>query len=304
VNYAVPVFFLHGAVVTHSKSGAKILVGGTCLKTFQRHRFPRYFRIQEAKQFTFETLSQHYGPVVDPGTWIAWTIQHAPRRLAQPVADLQSFGFVVNSEELQALIRFHDKTRLFPRRALLEDPRLIESILSIKIPSHITFHYATQILRKFRTAVSDPQLRLRIESEQYAKNTVRPYISGYTHLSAPWSSLLPIEKRALTALAALDDRASKEGTPLCPDEIAEMWPTPGARPMFVWNHRIGLGFVGPDDALEGHKSRVWIWRSGRLKRGVYDLQYWRGISGCSTAAVGRIEQLAFPDTEHDWPKSI
>ena len=287
--------FRKGAIVKHSRSGSRIVVGGTCLTTLQRQRFPPRFRIQKAKQATMDILRQHYRRVVHPGTWIQWVIEHAPKRLAQPVADLRSFGLVVNSKELEALIRFHDKTRLFPRRALIEDWRFIESVLSIKIPPHITFLYALHTLEKFGATARDPELRLRIESQQYMKREVLPFVHRYSDLTTLWRSLQPHEKRGFVALAALDGRASKQNVALCSDELTEMWPAPGIPPLFTWNNKIGLGFVGPADRLDGEKSHVWLWRSGRYRRGVYDLRYWRGISGCSMAAVHLIEELAFPD---------
>jgi hypothetical protein len=63
--------------------------------------------------------------------------------------------------------------------------------------------------------------------------------------------------------------------------------------MFVWNPRIGLGFVGKDDVFEPPKAYVWLWRSGRYRKEIYCLDYWRGVIGCSLEAVEQLEELAF-----------
>src|SRR5262249_34151273 len=114
--------FREGALVVHRRSKATVLVGGTCLKTLQEHRFPKRFRFKEAKRFTLEMIRSHYGALVDPGNWLLWIRRNAPKRLAQAAADLYAFGVALEHEQLAALIRFHDSRRLFPRNALLPEP--------------------------------------------------------------------------------------------------------------------------------------------------------------------------------------
>ncbi|MGO9269818.1 MAG: hypothetical protein ACLQOO_06120 [Terriglobia bacterium] len=283
--------FRQGARVQHRNTDATILVGGTCLKTLQRHRFPPRFKFREARELTFNTLSRLYGPLVHPGNWIRWIVENAPRRLAQSVADLRSFGAVLHLSELDALIRFHDRRRLFTRNALLGDARLLESRLGMKIASHITIDQAKRIQGKAET---QPPAPVSVYSAEYAKRVVRLYINDDPELAVVWRGLTSVEKRAITALAALDEHARKEGAALCPDALAATWPpAQETGPMIVWNARIGLGFVGPDDTLDGQKAHVWLWRSRRYRRKTYDLQYWHGIVGCSLEVVQDMEELAF-----------
>src|SRR5690242_18628005 len=94
-------------------------------------------------------------------------------------------------------------------------------------------------------------------------------------------------------LAALDERAARENGLLCSPEIASSWPTPRKAPMFVWNPKGGLGFVGANDFVEDHKAYLWIWRSRKYGDNPYDLQYWRGVAGCSWNSVALLENLAF-----------
>lgn len=285
--------FRLGARVRHQKSRATILVGGTCLTTLQRHRFPPRFRLQHARELTVSTLRFHYGSVIHPGNWIKWIIENAPKRLAQPAADLRTFGAVLYASELDALIRFHDRKRLFTRDALLSDVLLLETLLRVKIPTHITMDQAATIERK---AASRPApAHLSAHSEDYTKRFVRPCLDANPDLRMLWRGLTPLEQRAITALAALDKRAYREGGPLCTDDIAVNWPVPLTGPMVVWNPRIGLGFVGPDVALDVHKAHVWLLRSRRYGRKIYNLQYWRGVVGCDLETVQSMEHLAFQD---------
>ena len=109
-----------------------------------------------------------------------------------------------------------------------------------------------------------------------------------------WSQLGPLARRALTALAALDERAFKGGNKqLVADFVAAKWPTAGEAPMFVWNARIGLGFVSRDDAFAPPKANVWLWRSAKYQLATYNLRYWRGVIDSDLSAVLQLEKLAF-----------
>jgi hypothetical protein len=287
--------FREGAVVHHQKAGATILVGGTCLKTLQRHRFPPRFKFKSAKELTVSTLRRHYDTLVHPGNWIKWIVENAPRRLAEPAADLRSFGVVLTGRELDALIRFHDSRRLFPRSALLVNTRSIERILHIKIPSYITLDYARKIQRKVEPLLPTP---LIVPSRDYPKHIVQPFMTAFPESKRMWDGWTPLEKKALDALALLDKGAAKEETDLCPEAIAATWPLPqDTGPMVVWNAKVGLGFVGADDIIDGHKAYVWLRRFRQYQRTVYDLQFWRRVVGCSPEAVMVIEGLSYQNTQ-------
>lgn len=284
--------FWRGAVVKHLTSRATILVGGTCLKTLQRHRFPRSFNFRKARRFTLDALRRRYGGLIDPGTWINWIIENAPRTLAQAAADLQTFRTVLGTSVLARLVQFHDHTRLFPRKALLGETRLLEKALGKMIPAHITIDQARAILRK-----AEPKLGLldvRVLADDYAKKFVLPFVASDRDLQTVWQGLTALERRGVVALVALDERAAERQEPMCTDEVASQWPSPGARrPLLAWNPKVGLGFVGEDDGLEKPKAYVWLWRSERYQKSIYNLEYWRGIRGCSSDAVVQVEMLAF-----------
>ena len=281
--------FRAGAVVRHPSAKATILVGGTCLKTLQSHRFPKSFDFKNARKLMLAALAQRYGPLVDPGNWLKWTIENAPGGLAQAAADLQTFGTVLNDMELDRLIRFHDRHRLFRRNALLEDPALFEQALGIKIPRFVTIEYASKLSNKKELLRLAPKLK----AAHYWKTKVKPRIDNDSDLVALWPSLTQDQQRAVTAFAALDERAAEFGEPLCADNVAPKWPAPATPPMFVWHTKIGLGFVGSDDTFQRHNAHVWLWRSGAYQRKIYSLAYWLGVVGCSTEAVDEVEQLAF-----------
>jgi hypothetical protein len=121
-------------------------------------------------------------------------------------------------------------------------------------------------------------------------------MTAFPEFKRMWDGWLPLEQRALDALALLDKRAAKEGSDLCTEAIASTWPLPqDTGPMVVWNARVGLGFVGADDIIDGHKADVWLRRYLRYQRIIYDLQFWHGVVGCSLEAVQIIEQLALKD---------
>jgi len=285
--------FREGAVVEHRKSKATVLVGGTCLKTLLAHRFPKRFKFKLAKQRTLTTLRRHYRSLVDPGNWLLWVRENVPPRLVQVASDLWIFGATTDSDQLQKLIRFHDKNRRFPRSALLTDPGALERALQTKIPDYITIVQAQQLERQGAKTVS-PKETLEIAASNHLKNHVLTRIEEDADLAQVWAQVGPLAQRALTALAALDERAVRAGNKqLVADHVAANWPPPREAPMFVWNANIGLGFVSRDDVFAAPKANVWLWRSARYQRALYNLNYWRGVTECEQAAVAQLEELAF-----------
>jgi hypothetical protein len=284
--------FREGAVVEHRRSKATVLVGGTCLKTLQAHRFPKRFKFKPAKQRTLTTLRAHYRSLIDPGNWLLWVRENAPPRLVQVASDLCIFGATTDSDQLQKLIRFHDKKRRFPRSALLTDPGALERTLQTRIPNYITIVRAQQFERQGET--TSPKEKLEIAASNYLKDHVLTRIDEDADLEQVWAQVGPLAQRALTALAALDERAVRTGNKqLVADHVAANWPTPGEAPMFVWNASIGLGFVSRDDVFVPPKANVWLWRSARYQRAIYSLDYWCGVTDCEQGAVVQLEKLAF-----------
>jgi hypothetical protein len=287
--------FREGAVVEHRRSKATVLVGGTCLKTLQAHRFPKRFRFKAAKQHTLTTLRVHYRSyrsLVDAGNWLLWVRENAPPRLVQVASDLCIFGATTDLDQLRKLIRFHDKKRRFPRSALLTDPGALERRLQTRIPNYITIVQAQQFERQ--GAMTSPKEKLEIAASNYLEDHVLARISEDADLEQVWVQVGPLAQRAVTALAALDERAVRTGNKLLvPDHVAANWATPGEAPMFVWNASIGLGFVSRDDVFASPKANVWLWRSARYQRAIYSLDYWCGITDCEQDAVEQLEKLAF-----------
>jgi hypothetical protein len=198
---------------------------------------------------------------------------------------------MLSADELAALIKFHDKKRLFIRTALLPNARTYEVLLGKSIPPNITIEQA----RRIQSAVDSKPLRVNIPASatDYRTHVVRPRIVDDPELHLLWKKLTPLEQRAVTALAALDEHAEREGTGLCTADVAALWPTPHTSPMFVWNSKIGFGFVGPEDVIDADKAHVWLWRSRRHLKSAYSMQYWHGVVGCSEDAVEDLEENAF-----------
>ena len=288
--------FREGAVVEHRRSKATVLVGGTCLKTLQTNRFPKRFKFKPAKQRTLTDLREHYRSyrsLVDPGNWLLWVRENAPPRMVQAASDICIFGATADSNQLQKLIRFHDIKRRFPRSALLVDPGSLERSLKTRIPSYITIVQAQQLERQLVKATS-PKERLAIAASNYLKDHVLARINDDADLAQVWNHVGPLARRTVTALAALDERAARTGNKqLVADHVVENWPPAGEAPMFVWNANIGLGFVSKDDVFASHKANIWLWRSSRYQRAIYNLNYWRGVTISEQGAVMQLEELAF-----------
>jgi hypothetical protein len=282
--------FQNGAVVRHEKSRARILVGGTCLEMLQAQRFADRVALKTATRFTTATLRSRYESLIDPSNWLQWIQENAPDRLAQAATDLRLFGVTLDARQLQELIRFHDRTRQFPREALLPGATLIERALGVRIPRYITISDADRLKGKTK---AHPRLLCESAAAAYLKTDVRPFIEVDDDLAALWHRLDSMSQRAVTALVKLDERAALDDSPLLPDDKSGSWPRPGQPPMFVWNARIGLGFVAQDDVYDHPKAYVWLWRSDRYQRATYSLDYWRGVIGCTPEAVEQIEDLAF-----------
>jgi hypothetical protein len=286
--------FREGAVVEHRRSKATVLVGGTCLKTLQAHRFPKRFKLKPAKQRTLTTLRTHYHSyrsLIDPGNWLLWVRENAPPSLVQVASDLCIFGATTDSDQLQKLVRFHDKKRRFPRSALLTDPGALERALQTRIPGYITIVQAKKLEKQ--GAKTSPERKLEIAASNYLKGHVLARINEDADLEQVWAQVGPLAQRALTALAALDELAVQTGNEqLVADHIAANWPRPGEAPI-VWNANIGLGFVSRDDVFARPKANVWLWRSARYQRAIYSLDYWRGVTDCELGAVVQLEELAF-----------
>lgn len=203
--------FREGALVEHRRSKATVLVGGTCLKTLQAHRFPKRFKFKPAKQRTLTTLRTHYRPyrsLIDPGNWLLWVRENAPPRLVQVASDLCVFGATTDSDQLQKLIRFHDKKRRFPRGALLTGPGALERALQTRIPHYITIAQAQQLERQGAETTS-PKEKLEIAASNYLEDHVLTRINEDPDLVQVWAQVGALAQRALTALAALDERAAR-----------------------------------------------------------------------------------------------
>src|SRR5262249_44177975 len=186
----------------------------------------------------------------------------------------------------------HDKERRFPRNALLLDLKELERALQTRIPSYITIAQAQQLEKQGETTLR--MNKLEIAASNYLNDHVLKRINEDDDLEQVWARMGLLERRALTALAALDERAVRnKNKQLVADYVVSNWPDPGEAPMFVWNANIGLGFVSRDDVFAPPKANVWLWRSARYERAIYSLDYWRGITDCEQDAVVQIEKLAF-----------
>lgn len=284
--------FRDGAEIAHPKRRATFLVGGTCRRSLVAEQFPARFDFPKAKRTTTALLRTQYGTLVDPGNWLKWVREEAPSSLHQAVDELCVFGTTADPERLRRLIRFHDRTRRFSRRALLDDPVSLQEAIGVKIDAFITIEQARKYQRMAGSGKAAARLAaaaVRNEARQFQEARVLPALRRHPALEEAWALLRPLDRRSLTALIALEesDRLNLAAP------LADRSPQAGSPPMFVWNLRVGIGFVAADDIMRDRKAQVWLWATRRYQPGQYNLAFWRGVAGCSTALVDELETLAF-----------
>jgi len=289
--------FLRGGVLRHKRTNAEITVGGTCLETIRLGHFGSSEKVRKKRKETRRELRQAYADwsfAVDPGAWITWTIRNAPRRYARWVGDLQCLGIVETAGPLKKLIDYHDRTRLFPRKALLPEWRTIASVTGEEIDSELTLKQARRLLRLLEQHSVDLVER---QANRYRRREFLPRLKGDLGLKQAWRRAGSSAKRAVVALAKLSEEASKDN-PICPAKVAFPWPAPKLpvlHPTFLWHRFFGLALVGEMDYDDTFGSRTcpFLWALDDYTTKPFELSYWRAVTPPSEQELERIEDQAF-----------
>jgi hypothetical protein len=288
--------FNQGAVVVRRATGrpVTITVGGDCLTVILTGRFANRKFIPARQKQVSDAIAKTYGDVIDPGSWINWIIANAPARLAPLVTDLQFLKLVPNDRDLQKLIVFHDKTRRYPREALLPEWQVFDAERGL-IPDHITLDEA----RRFLAGLDEDQQAAYFvrQSDDYVAESLLPAIQEDKQTLDVWKKLGANSKRSLSALCRLTDR-QEDGDELNLDRItAGLLPItfPLKLPVFLWHPVHGVGIAEDPDGDEtqkfGGKAQFWLWKDGTTSK--TDLAYWRTIQPKSDDDLRDAECLAF-----------
>lgn len=285
--------FLNGAVIRYGAKKQTVTVGGTCLGTILEKSFPdRQQRSIRSSDIQAE-LVKRYGTIIDPGNWIRWMQENSPPHLAEIMAILQ-YCDRISSRNLSRLVRFHDKTRLYPRHALVPHWRIYSK--SITIPNYLTILESRRILKGLDLK-KEPSI-ISGRSRAYMREVFKPLIDEFDSLQEPWDRMSSLEQRSLLALCRLSDLRKDPSKRICHSSIAasfesfETWPR---RTGFAWNPRIGVGIIFDDnfDENRGAAAWIWLWHTRDFGENKYDLNYWYGFKPDSRDVLSRLETLAF-----------
>lgn len=282
--------FRRGAWVSHPGHRPLIPIGGTCLVALLLKRFPERGEFSAKRRTVSKTLKAQYGHRIDPGDWIQWVVDHAPRGLAREAAELEHCGATATAPGLRKLIRFHDRTCLYPVSSLLDDWDEDDDFFDFA--TEITIDQARRAIRALnsgerlarRAALAKQRCREAFLAEE--NHQMEDVQTAWTRLNGP-------SRRTVIALYELSDRL-KDGNVLCETSLAEKWPLLG-RPqnrIFCWHSKLGLGLIEAGEDDEDSIGKVWLAAQGEY-RVIRDFRSWRSVKGAPANAVAQLEALAF-----------
>jgi hypothetical protein len=217
-------------------------------------------------------------------------IGNAPPRLASLVLDLKKLGAVRFDSDMRQLIRYHDSTRLYPARALVDDLATLRRAGLRGIPEYLTLDQAGHLLAK-SLGRGGAKLLLRL-SENYGNQQVQPVIRANRGRAA-WNALPEVGQRAMCALAALSTRGGDEIVPASVADRFEAAAVSSRSGQFIWNPRVGLGYVGPSGYRGNGTAWVWFWSRGRKARHAFNLQYFKSVVPRDPDVLADLERRAF-----------
>jgi hypothetical protein len=286
--------FRSGAFVQHVvPSGTRpvtISVGGDCLETILLGRFTDRKVVAARKHATNAVIRNVYEGLIDPGAWISWVIDNAPKRFAPLVADLQRLGMVSSDEELKKLIAFHDQTRIYPRAALLPDWRSLDRHVG-GIPVGLTLNEARRLLRRLNGA--DVERILLVRAKRYYKDSISASAAQDEPWATAWARLDRISRRMVVALCSLTDKAT-DGVPVNAERLMSglrPMPSSPSTPCFAWHPTAGLGLIENGEVRSDGMANVWLW--GSYDHHSYKLSYWHSVRPPSARLVREAEAQAF-----------
>ena len=287
--------FREGAIIQYSerktrdKNNNRISVGGTCLQTIRRAAFGPVSAYRSRQRATWRLFDNHYRGHLSRGAWLTWIIEHAPRRLAALVVDLQQIGAVRSDWDMQKLLEFHDRRRLYPSEALVPIELLRQEPLFRTPPEYLTMYQARRLLR--RAGLDDRSATIHIWAQQQRQTKdFQRFISATNERRLQWRSLSEVAKRALVALSVLVPYPREKKA----EDLTALFQFTSVRTegQFVWHPLNGVGFVNPRDYRENGTACVAFFpRIGRS--GLYDIRYFYSVIPINTTSIDNIERWAF-----------
>lgn len=272
--------FRRGAWVTHPRHEPKIAVGGTCIKALLLGEFPERGVETPRKSDCAGEIRRAYAGALDPGSWIRWVVDHAPRSLAREAAELNVFKMTRTVSGLRRLIEFHDATRKYPAKALILDYEYLPD--DMKRRRYLTIQQARREVERLNSS----SIRQRIADENVVKHIAENELRWRSVDPRPWDNLDDAGKRVVAALDALASFTDER--PLCPEELARQWPhlSLHVRDVFCWHPRVGVAHIDPVS------GEFWLSHSGKYKA-VPGRDLWRSVAGAPAESVSSLVCLAF-----------
>lgn len=286
--------FRRGALMRHTRHKATVTIGGTCAEIIRRKAFGSSTEYQTRRDETWNLFKKHYGDIISQGAWITWLIRNAPPRLAPIVADLQFLGAVRSDEDLRALIRFHDATRLYPVSALISERQMLTRAGVAKIPRYLTLNEARRIMN----VLSTRSKVLNLRSQHFWRQHLRPFLSMTVDGKAAWRALSKEEQQTVTALAALSEEKRIGSAASFFDQFTFVDSHPHV-PQFIWNPQFGLALIERHDYKYNGIAHVILWGCASKAKRTFALSYFRTPSSQSRSVVKALERLAFGQCSQD-----
>ena len=281
--------FRVGAIMRHRRYGLKISVGGVCAEMIHLATLRPGTHLHTFRSRTWHQFDDHYENKITRGSWLVWLTKNAPPRYASIIADLRYFRATRSAEDMEKLIKYHDKKRLYPVKALL-DRALLRRLKWPQVPKYMTLDAAKKIMDRIKAKYP---YELEVQAAQVIYGSkVKRHLDE--EVQSAWEHLSLEEKR--TALALIKIRERNELELLEKQEKKyDVVRRDGSWPIFVWNYRLGLCIVKRADFRPPDTARPTIYPGKRPLKSYYALSYFKSLRVLDKEDVGLLEEIAGSD---------
>ncbi len=278
--------FRAGAIMRHQKFNIRISVGGTCAEMIHLATLRIGHQLHNYQQSTWKRFDDHYEHKIARGSWMVWIINNAPQKYASIVADLRYLHATRADKDMEVLIKYHDRKRLYPSKSLV-DARLLKKIGWRRIPAYLTMYGAKKIMDKVKAKY--PNELARQAADVFYASKVKPYFNDEIQMA--WNNLNADEKRS--ALAIIKFKEKDELAKLISyEDLYETVKIELGWPLFVWNSHIGLCIMNKQDYRPPDIAKPMIYPSRKPTKSYYALRFFRSLQVKDAKNVGLLESKA------------
>jgi hypothetical protein len=187
---------------------------------------------------------------------------------------------------MEKLIKYHDKKRLYPAKALL-DRALLRRLRWPQVPKFLTLDAANKIMDRIKAKYPH---ELEVQATQvFYSAKVKPYIDE--EVRAAWDRLSLEEKRTALAIIKIGERNELELLERY-EKRYDVVRHDGSWPIFVWNYRLGLCIIRRADFRPPDTARPTIYPAKRALKSYYALSFFKSLRVLDEEDVGLLEQMA------------